>query len=146
MNKSVERGLIESHSLFVKGCLERLLELGLLTCSVESAMSNFDLENVCLTSKRSVAAKKKRAKELLKTDVKKVKKLKLKKLKIKTSEKDETMEAKLLKKAKEANEANEAQREKEANGLPVQSNKVLQRAKRNLKESEAKPKREKEER
>ena len=60
MKAAAERGLIESHSTFVKDCLTHLSEEGILNCSLEKVLGMFDFESVSLTSKRSVAAKAKK--------------------------------------------------------------------------------------
>ena len=60
MKAAAERGLIESHSTFVKDCLTHLSEEGILNCSLEKVIGMFDFGSVSLTSKRSVAAKAKK--------------------------------------------------------------------------------------
>ena len=64
MKASVERGLIESHKQFVNECINHLSEEKVLNCSIEKAMAMFDFTTVALTSKRSVAAKASRSKQL----------------------------------------------------------------------------------
>ena len=54
MNASVERGLIESHERFAKECIVYLCKEGVLSCSVEEALSLFDFSEVSLTRARAV--------------------------------------------------------------------------------------------
>ena len=61
---SVQRGLVDSHVTFARSVIGQLSKEGVLNVGLEEALEMFDFENVSLTSKRSVAAKAKRAKEL----------------------------------------------------------------------------------
>jgi hypothetical protein len=64
MGASLSRGLVKSHVDFASRVLSELSSAGVLNCSEEEALKFFDFESISLTSKRSVAAKAKRAKEL----------------------------------------------------------------------------------
>ena len=64
MGASLSRGLVKSHVDFASQVLSQLSSAGVLNCSEEEALKLFDFESVSLTTKRSVAAKAKRAKEL----------------------------------------------------------------------------------
>ena len=64
MGASLSRGLVKSHVDFASQVLSELSSAGVLNCSEEEALKFFDFESISLTSKRSVAAKAKRAKEL----------------------------------------------------------------------------------
>ncbi len=64
LSAAVERGLRETYSTFAVSLLTELSSAGVLYCSLEKAMKLFNFEDLKLTSKRSVAAKAKRAKEL----------------------------------------------------------------------------------
>ena len=64
MGASLSRGLVKSHVDFASQVLSQLSSAGVLNCSEEEALKLFDFESISLTSKRSVAAKAKRAKEL----------------------------------------------------------------------------------
>jgi len=64
LSAAVERGLRETYSTFAVSVLTELSSAGVLNCSLEKAMKLFNFAELKLTSKRSVAAKAKRAKEL----------------------------------------------------------------------------------
>ena len=64
MGASLSRGLVKSHVDFASMVVSELSSAGVLNCSEEEALKLFDFESISLTSKRSVAAKAKRAKEL----------------------------------------------------------------------------------
>ena len=64
MSASVERGMRESGVHFARAVLSELDAAGVLNCSLASALKLFDFESVAVTTKRSEAAKAKRAKEL----------------------------------------------------------------------------------
>ena len=64
LSASLERGLRESSVTFACAVVGELSTAGVLNCSLEHALSLFDFEGLKLTTKRSVAAKLKRAKEL----------------------------------------------------------------------------------
>ena len=65
LSASVERGMRESGVSFARAVLSELDSAGVLNCSLESALKLFDFESVKVSTKRSVAAKAKRAKELM---------------------------------------------------------------------------------
>ena len=65
LSASVERGMRESGVSFARAVLSELDSAGVLNCSLESALKLFDFESVKVCTKRSVAAKAKRAKELM---------------------------------------------------------------------------------
>ena len=64
LGAGLSRGLVDSHVRFASTVLSELSRSGALNCSFEEALSMFDFTSVSITSKRSVAAKAKRAKEL----------------------------------------------------------------------------------
>ena len=65
LSASVERGMRESGVSFARAVLSELDSAGVLNCSLESALKLFDFDRVKVSTKRSVAAKAKRAKELM---------------------------------------------------------------------------------
>ena len=64
LSASLERGLRTSYESFAVDVLTELSSAGVLNCSKEKALKLFNFEELSFTSKRSVAAKAKRAKEL----------------------------------------------------------------------------------
>ena len=64
LSASLERGLLGTYSSFALSLLTELSSAGVLNCSMEKAMKLFNFGEMKFTSKRSVAAKAKRAKEL----------------------------------------------------------------------------------
>ena len=64
LGAGLSRGLVDSHVRFASSVLSELSRSGALNCSFEEALGMFDFTSVSITSKRSVAAKAKRAKEL----------------------------------------------------------------------------------
>ena len=64
LGAGLSRGLVDSHVRFASTVLSELSRSGALNCSFEEALGMFDFTSVSITSKRSVAAKAKRAKEL----------------------------------------------------------------------------------
>ena len=58
MSASVERGLIKSHTDFVRKCLGHLNEKGVLKCTLDEAIEMFDFNAISLVSKRGDASKK----------------------------------------------------------------------------------------
>ena len=64
LSASLERGLVSSYKSFASDVLTELSTAGVLNCSMEKALKLFNFNELAFTSKRSVAAKAKRAKEL----------------------------------------------------------------------------------
>ena len=64
LGASLSRSLVESHNGYVTMCLERLRDENVLTISVKEAQELLELGSVSVTSRRSVAARAKRAREL----------------------------------------------------------------------------------
>ena len=65
LSASLERGLLSSYRSFAASVLTELSSAGVLNCSMEKALELFNFDELAFTSKRSVAAKAKRAKELM---------------------------------------------------------------------------------
>ena len=65
MAAAVEAGMRTSTANFAEAVIRQLGEEGVLTCGVDKALWLFDFESSLTVSKRSVAAKKVRAKQAL---------------------------------------------------------------------------------
>ena len=65
LSASVSRGMRETCVSFAESVLETLSSEGVLNCSLSEALKLFNFSELTMTTKRSVAAKAKRAKELM---------------------------------------------------------------------------------